>query len=60
MSEIKDTRNWKCFVGMHQWKIINKYKDRQHLDGELILSWTVYVLQCVHCGKIKNKPLDGN
>ncbi|MEW2737603.1 hypothetical protein ABZ131_00300 [Providencia rettgeri] len=57
MNEIKDTRNWKCFFGMHQWVTISKNPFRENYGGGDFSEGTLYHLQCVHCGKIQGKKV---
>lgn len=53
-----DTRNWKCFFGMHQWKQIGEIS-RQHFEYSTSKRpyriTTVYRMQCAHCGKITHE-----
>lgn len=53
-----DTRNWKCFFGMHQWNKMGEYTKSyfQYQNSEHPYRIAVcYRLQCVHCGKITHK-----
>lgn len=43
-----DRRNWKCFIGMHQFS----EHGRPRVDGILYKSET-HVLKCDFCGKLK-------
>ncbi|MFU0812509.1 MAG: hypothetical protein ACFWUG_00510 [Rahnella inusitata] len=50
-----DTRNWKCFFGMHQSEIsetIHKERYRLETDSMPYRRWTLIISRCVHCGKI--------
>ncbi|AIB07010.1 hypothetical protein CPT_Solent_014 [Salmonella phage Solent] len=49
------TRNWKCFIGMHQWDIFDRQKIEAYRPGEVrpYRIYTVYHQKCVHCGKLK-------
>lgn len=58
MSEIKDTRNWKCLFGMHQWILVSVYDYTQTDEfGDVCMGGKKYIMQCVYCGKVKRKIL---
>lgn len=58
MSEIKDTRNWKCLFGMHQWILVSVCDYTQTDEfGDIYMRGKKYIMQCVYCGKVKRKIL---
>lgn len=58
MSEIKDTRNWKCFFGMHLWVLIATYDYTQTDEfGDVYMRGKKFIMQCAYCGKVKRKIL---
>ena len=48
---IEDKRNWKCFIGMHQY--MNKYR-YANTRYDQIIGYTV-ILRCEFCGKLKKR-----
>ncbi|MEX6158913.1 hypothetical protein [Providencia manganoxydans] len=54
---VRDTRNWRCFIGFHQWEIYGKSTWTESIDGEISETGNLYVLRCVHCGTLKSKCL---
>ncbi|MEX6143520.1 MULTISPECIES: hypothetical protein [Providencia] len=52
---VRDTRNWRCFIGFHQWEIYGQSTWTESIDGEVSETGNLYVLRCVHCGKLKAK-----
>lgn len=58
---MSDTRNWKCFLGMHQWEF--KEKVQRNIYEE---SWskkpyrivTIIRTRCAHCGKWESQIID--
>ncbi len=58
MSEAKDTRNWKCLFGMHQWILIAAYDyTRSDEFGDVYMRGKKFIMQCAYCGKVKRKIL---
>lgn len=57
---MKDTRNWKCFFGMHQWeelKVIKCEYFRDYNPSPSTLPYRVtskHTLKCCHCGELKS------
>ncbi|TDX14620.1 hypothetical protein EDF88_3937 [Buttiauxella sp. BIGb0552] len=55
---MKDTRNWKCFFGMHQWQQLNVIRREYyegHSSGKLPYKITnKHTLKCCHCGELKS------
>ncbi|AJJ64724.1 hypothetical protein AT01_1339 [Yersinia aldovae 670-83] len=55
MEKSNDTRNWRCFIGMHQWlehshRVHSEFaKERDKLPTRI---YTIYTLKCVHCGEM--------
>ncbi|CAM6638470.1 hypothetical protein ENINMM108B2_03195 [Enterobacter intestinihominis] len=52
-----DTRNWKCFFGMHAWQTTSQ--EEVHYvkkTGELPTKITTkYKMRCLHCGKHRHE-----
>lgn len=58
MSEAKDTRNWKCLFGMHQWVLIAVHDyTRSDEFGDVYMRGKKFIMQCAYCGKVKRKIL---
>lgn len=53
MNTISKYQNFLCFIGLHKYKVLEVLDVKQlGYDTEI---GKVYVLQCVHCGKLKEK-----
>ncbi|MBQ0617026.1 hypothetical protein J7S70_04050 [Proteus mirabilis] len=52
---VRDNRNWRCFIGFHQWEIHGHATWTESVDGEVSETGNLYVLRCVHCGELKSK-----
>ncbi|EPY6812498.1 hypothetical protein ACXEGP_002411 [Klebsiella quasipneumoniae] len=58
---MNDTRNWKCFFGLHQWEVKEKIQRNSYEE-----SWsqrpykiqTIIRMQCIHCGKWESQIID--
>lgn len=51
---IEDKRNWKCFIGFHQYTIIETAKLYDNFEN---LIDKIYYQQCDFCGKVKKRSL---
>ncbi len=60
MDKPVDTRNWKCFFGMHQWRVVKKIEEKiyeKESDKYPSKMRNVYILMCVHCGEMTKRNL---
>jgi len=49
------TSKWWCLIGIHEYKIIKEQGWCRECDGIEIDEWTIYTMQCVCCGKLKEQ-----
>ena len=60
MSEQTDKRNWKCFLGMHQYSILEKRttRDFTYSTSDLPSSIQLNIISvCDFCGKIQHEKV---
>ncbi|MEB8291574.1 hypothetical protein NGG03_16820 [Klebsiella michiganensis] len=51
---VSDTRNWKCFIDLHQYgEPIGSGRYKQSSDLGHLKEGNYYTCRCIHCGKIK-------
>lgn len=54
---VRDTRNWRCFIGSHQWELHSQSEWSEHINGKTIEQGPMFILKCIHCGKLKAECL---
>lgn len=58
MAKPLDTRNWRCFFGMHQWDVVTKVTQEyyaQECDKYPCVIRDAYTMRCVHCGEMTKR-----
>ena len=58
---MKDTRNWRCFFGMHQWQLKEKREQHYYEYSSSARPYRIkFILrmQCAHCGKFESQIID--
>lgn len=57
MDKQAGSRNWKCFIGMHQWRVIKNKEITvcRSSDALPVEKLDVYILACTRCGKMTKR-----
>lgn len=60
MDKPADTRNWRCFFGVHQWEVVASMEFEKYESNESTHPYKIfrrYTQKCAHCGQMTNKDL---